>query len=356
PQRRDLDEQADDDRSDERAEGGAESAERDAGEDEQQDLLAHRELQVLRQAEHDARQRGDGAAAGPDDADDPVHVDAGRGGQRRVVGDRPGGLAGTGAQQGDADHDEHADLDGHRDEVLRGGEDGTDLDARLGVVLGVRLGLAAEQDEEQVPHEQRHADRDDHRGDDAGAALAELPPEEPVLRVPEPAREDDRDDGGRDDVQAEGDVDEIGEQGSQGDQLTVGEVGQPGGAVDERQAERRQGDDQPQVEPFEGELRGALPERAAAASFGGCGRAVLGLGRQGEQDGGGVARVHRRGPLVVVSSDGHVGRERGGVQGDLVLAWFVDGHFARALGATGDLLNGLSVLGGHHGLDAVHSV
>src|SRR5690606_4306641 len=114
PQRRDLDEQADDDRSDERAEGGAESAERDAGEDEQQDLLAHRELQVLRQAEHDARQRGDGAAAGPDDADDPVHVDAGRGGQRRVVGDRPGGLAGTGAQQGDADHDEHADLDGHR--------------------------------------------------------------------------------------------------------------------------------------------------------------------------------------------------------------------------------------------------
>src|SRR5690606_22544865 len=72
-----------------------------------------------------------------------------------------------------------------------------------------------------------------------------------------------------DDVQAEGDVHEIGEQGSQGDQLTVGEVGQPGGAVDERQAERRQGDDQPQVEPFEGELRGALPERAAAASFGG---------------------------------------------------------------------------------------
>ena len=105
------DEQADDEAADQGAERGPEPAEGDGGEDEQQDLEAHLEVHALRQAEQDAGQPGQRRAGDPDHLDDAVDVDAGRRGQRGVVGDRAGRLADPGPQQGEADADQHDDGD-----------------------------------------------------------------------------------------------------------------------------------------------------------------------------------------------------------------------------------------------------
>ena len=54
------------------------------------------------------------------------------------------------------------------------------------------------------------------------------------------------------------DVDEPGDDRTEGHQLAVHEVGESGGAEDERQADGGDGDDQPEAEPGEAELEEAL--------------------------------------------------------------------------------------------------
>jgi hypothetical protein len=115
-----LGEDADDQTADECAEGRAEPAERDAGEQQQQDLEAEQVADLLRQREEDPAERRERGADDPDDADDALDVDAGRRGQRRVVGDRPGRLADPGALQADA-HDRQHDHRQRHDHQVAGG-------------------------------------------------------------------------------------------------------------------------------------------------------------------------------------------------------------------------------------------
>ena len=70
-------------------------------------------------AKSDAAERGEGSAERPHHVDDPVDVDARRGGEVGVVGDGPGGLAEPRVLQEQGDQHEHDD--GHADdpEVLR---------------------------------------------------------------------------------------------------------------------------------------------------------------------------------------------------------------------------------------------
>ncbi len=165
--------------------------------------------------------------------DDPVDVDARRRGQRGVVGDRAGRLPEPGVGQREAHRDQHRDLDAHGDEALGRGRDRADLDAGLGDVLVVGLAAAAEQEQQQRPQEQGEADRDDHHGDQAGLAAPELAPEEPVLPSAEGRRDHQRD-GRRDQqVQAEDGVEEEREKSADGQQLTMGEVGQSGRTEDQ---------------------------------------------------------------------------------------------------------------------------
>ena len=77
----------------------AEATERDGREHEQQDLEADLVVEALGHAQQDARQAGQRRTADPDQRDDPVDVDAGRGGQGGVVGDRAGRLADPGVLQ-----------------------------------------------------------------------------------------------------------------------------------------------------------------------------------------------------------------------------------------------------------------
>ena len=89
----------------------AQPAEGDRGEDEQQDLEAHLEVDALGETEQDAGQPGQHRAGDPDHPDDPVDVDAGGRGQRRVVGDGAGRLADPGALQGDDRGEQDDDRD-----------------------------------------------------------------------------------------------------------------------------------------------------------------------------------------------------------------------------------------------------
>src|SRR5512134_231282 len=73
-QDRHLHQQADDECTDEGAERGAEATERDRREDEQQDLLAHREAHLLEAAEQDPGEPGERGAGDPDDPDDALHI------------------------------------------------------------------------------------------------------------------------------------------------------------------------------------------------------------------------------------------------------------------------------------------
>ena len=109
-QRGELGEQTDDEGADDRAPDGAETAEDDRGEDEQQELEADLVVEALGEAEQRAAESGERGAADPDDADDALHVDAGRGGQRRVVGDGAGRLAEPGVlqQHGGRDQDQRS--------------------------------------------------------------------------------------------------------------------------------------------------------------------------------------------------------------------------------------------------------
>ena len=84
-------------RADDRAPDRAEATERDGGEDEQQELEAHLERHLLGEAEQDAAQSRERRSDDPHDRDDALDVDSGAGGERRVVGDCPGGLAHAGS-------------------------------------------------------------------------------------------------------------------------------------------------------------------------------------------------------------------------------------------------------------------
>ena len=94
-----LGEQADDEGADDRAPDGAEAAEHDGREDQQQQLEADLVVEALGEAEQRSGQARERGAADPDDVDHPLDVDAGRRRQRRVVGDRAGGLPDPGVLQ-----------------------------------------------------------------------------------------------------------------------------------------------------------------------------------------------------------------------------------------------------------------
>ncbi len=67
------------------------------------------------------------------------------------------------------------------DEVLRRDGDRAEVDALLHGVVGVGPGATAEDVQEEVAEQDGHADGDDEHGDEAGAPLAEAPPEGEVV-------------------------------------------------------------------------------------------------------------------------------------------------------------------------------
>jgi hypothetical protein len=113
----------------------------------------------------------------------------------------------------------------------------------------------------------------------------------------------------RDEVDVEPDVEDERQDGAAGDELAVREVRQAGRAEDERQADRRHGDDQPELQPADEQLRCAVEPRG-----------VLGVAlperEQGRRE---VRGPHRDGaPLRRALAQGDALGERGRVEHDLV--------------------------------------
>ena len=84
--------------------------------------------------------------------------------------------------------------------------------------------------------------------DQAGAALAQPAPEEAVLKIAESSAGKNRTSGGHDEGQSEQVVEEVGDQRSERHELTVREVGEPGGTEDEAQSDCGQCDRQAEDE------------------------------------------------------------------------------------------------------------
>jgi hypothetical protein len=181
------------------------------------------------------------------------------GGRREVsvVGHRPHRLPDLGALQHDGDQDQDGERDDDRCEVGVGHPEQAVVDRPLAAVVRVRLGPAAEDDLVQVPQQHRQADRDDQRGDQAGAAAAQRPPDGQLVERPD-ARADHHGDQRRGDERHTAlDVDEPRGDRTDGDQLAVREVGQAGGAEDQREPDRGHGDEQAEAQALDEQLHPA---------------------------------------------------------------------------------------------------
>src|SRR4029450_2649711 len=249
--------------------GGAEATQRHAGEHQQQQPEAHQEADLLGQAQQDAAQRRQAGAAGPHESDDPVDVDARRLGQGAVVGHGPHGLAHAGALQEQGHPHEHDDREHDREDVAGHDRDRPDLEPPgLQRVLPVGAAEPAELVQEDVAQQDAEADRHDQHGDEPGAPAFERSPEAAVEPDAEQHPAPDGQRGGHEHVQAQRHVEQVGHQRPEGDELAVGEVREPGGAVDQRQPHRADGDDQPVADALDGEP-GRLVEQVVGAGAGG---------------------------------------------------------------------------------------
>src|SRR3954469_10352077 len=310
-QGRHLHEDSDDEAADEGAVGRAETAERDSGEHQQEQPEAHVPLDGVGQPQKDTAQGGQQATDGPDDQDDPVDVDPGRGGQVAVVRDGAHGLPDLRPLQHQRDQDEDDDRDDDRGQGAgRQGEEAV-VDRALVLVADVGTRAAPEDDLDQVPQCQRQPDRDDQGGDESGASAAQWPPDRQVVEGADRSAHDQCQQCRPDQRDAGLDVQEPGRDRADGHQLAVREVGQPGGAEDEREADRAHRDEQAEPQPVDNQLDQPSPAAAPAA-----GRAV------GEAE---VDRLHTTGgdrhrPRVAAAAELDVVGKVAGVDRDGVLA------------------------------------
>ncbi len=144
------------------------------------------------------------------------------------------------------------------------------------------------------------ADADDQHGDEAGAPVAQRAPEEAVEPRPRDGGHADGGDRRGDQVPPQGDVEEVGRQGAEGHHLAVGEVGQPGRAEDQRQADGAHGDDQPEADALDEQSGGPVGVGADLAAAG-----VAELQRE-EHRRVGAALAHPHAQLGAVVADRHV--------------------------------------------------
>src|SRR4051794_32105139 len=305
-----LHEHADDEAADQGAVGRAQTTEGDPGEHEQQQAEAHVPLDLVGQAEQDAAEGGQGPAHHPDHEDDAVDVDPGGGGQVPVVRDRPHRLADLRALQHQRDQQQHDHRDDDRGQRPVGHGEDPVVDRALALVVGVGVGEPAVDDLDQVAQHQRQADGDDQRRDQPGAPAAQRPPQAPFVQDADAGSGDHRDDRGRDQRDTAADVDVPGDDGPDGDQFAVGEVGQPGGAEDQRETDGADGDEQAEPDAVDQQLDGL--DRAAA----GVGGAV----DEAEEHRLGAAGTDGDGDRVAVAAQVHTGGQVALGEGDLVLA------------------------------------
>src|SRR3954449_7679914 len=259
---RHLHEHTDDEAADQGAVGRAQTTQGDPGEHEQQQAEAHVPLDLVGDAEQDATEGGQRPAHHPDHEDDAVDVDPGRGGQVAVVRDGSHRLADLGALQHQRDEHQHDHRHDDRGQGPVGHGENAVVDGALALVVGVGVGEPAVDDLDQVAQDQGQADRHDQRGDQAGAAAPQRPPQTPFVEDADAGPGDHRDDRGRDQRHTTADVDVPGDDGADGDQLAVREVGQPGGTEDQRQTDGADGDEQAEPDAVDQQLDGL--DRAAA--------------------------------------------------------------------------------------------
>ena len=122
-------------------------------------------------------------------------------------------------------------------------------------VLRVRLEVTAEQVQIRVAHRQGDSDRHDHHRGEAGRSMPQRPPQALFEGRAEQTRGDDRGQRGEDHVDPMIRVQDERDERAERDHLAVGEVGQTGGAEDQRQSDRGDGDDHRQLQAVGQRLR-----------------------------------------------------------------------------------------------------
>ncbi len=196
-----------------------------------------------------------------------------------------------------------------------------------------------------VLQRQGEADRHDHHLGQAEATTSQRLPEHPVLEVAgEGAEQDDQDPA---DDQAESvHVDqEVAEHAAERDLLGVREVREPGGAVDQRETDRGESQQQAEPQPVDAALE-QLVELAGRRAV------VLGADRQQGRHGRAELGLDRH----LTGVDDQVLRQRGLVDLDDVRALVVDLDVPLAGVAGRDLLGLTGLVGdrdGHVGQDTV---
>ena len=132
--------------------------------------------------------------------------------------------------------------------------------ARLDRIVGERAAAIAEEVEDDVAEEDREADRHDHHRNKAGAALAQRAPQPEVHSGAHHRPGTDGERCGDEQLDAELDVEPPREHGTERDHLGVGEVDQPGRAVDQREPDRAHADDQAELDPLVRQTSDAFPQ------------------------------------------------------------------------------------------------
>jgi len=149
--------------------------------------------------------------------------------------------------------DEQCRGDDDDQEFLRQDVDRTHREQDVGLdrVLLVRARALAEQEEEEEPQQQRESDRDDHHRGEPGPAFSQRSPQTDVERCRAHSTNGERDDRRGDQTDSENGIEEVRHQRAEHDLFRQCEVDEAGGAIDQRQTDRAQADDQPEDDAFE---------------------------------------------------------------------------------------------------------
>ena len=126
---------------------------------------------------------------------------------------------------------------------------------------GHRLDLRAVEVLEHVLRGEREADRDDHQLGEAETALAQRAPDQAVLQVARRGADHDRGQRREDERQAEDGAEAVRHEPAERHLLRVREVRQPGGAVDQREPDRGERQQQAEQQPLRGQLTRGADER-----------------------------------------------------------------------------------------------
>ena len=150
--------------------------------------------------------------------------------------------------------------DGDR-QVPRRDRDRPEVPGDLAVVGREEPEVAAELEQVDVAQEDAEADRDDHLRHQAHAAAAEGREETGVEHEPEQAAEGDGDHRGDRQRQPDRLAEQVRHHRAERHELAVGEVRQAGRPEDQRQADRRDGEDQAEPDAVDRALGELLEER-----------------------------------------------------------------------------------------------